>query len=135
MQSNHELLYKVPQQAESKLHISVENGAGAFSGAPIRVLHCAGAVDSKTVTSFETTVLDLLAQHYANLVFDMSDITHISVAGIGALVAASREAQAQSGKVILAAMPPRLTHLFGLLGCNRLVPTCPTISDALDCFH
>lgn len=122
-------------QSQDRPQINISRDVEEVGSTQVQILHCAGFVDAATLDSFQAAVLQPLEQQSCNLVLDLSGITYISSSGLGIILAAYREARELSGQLVVAALSPKLANIFQLLGFHRLIPTRPTIGEALECFR
>ena len=100
----------------------------------VLVLHCTGYVDATTFNDFQSAIMGLLEQQQNNLVLDMSGITYIHSTGYGLLLTAHRQAQSKGGNLVIAGFSSKVTNVFNLLGFDHIIPTFPTVAEALASF-
>ena len=77
--------------------------------------------------------LDQAAAHgYGTFVVDMSGTGFCDSAGLHALVAAHRRAQAEDGEVLLVVSGAAVLRLFAITGVGQVIPTFTSLDKALE---
>lgn len=86
-----------------------------------------GKVNLETVGGF---LQDLRPVDAEKLVLDMSSVTFLDSAGVGALVQLFVHRRAKSRKFALARMTPQAMAVLQVAGLHKLLPQFPTIEEA-----
>ena len=89
-----------------------------------------GRLDAVTVPALEAVIDEQLAARHFRLIIDLSDVAYISSSGLRALLRARRQAQTNSGDVVLCAMNERVTEVFEMIGFNTLFRIFATAAEA-----
>lgn len=79
-----------------------------------------GRLDAATVSIFEGTLQQLLADKCFRMVINLEGATYISSSGLRALLTARRQARAQGGDVVLCCMSPRVRQVFDMIGFSSV---------------
>lgn len=98
------------------------------------VLSTSGRVDHATAEAFKTALLDQLGTCAAGqdrVVLDMAGIDYIASTGLRALLLASRQAKAQGGVLVTAALQPIVREVFEIARFTLVLKTFPSVRDAL----
>ena len=69
------------------------------SSAKLQLLHISGAINSYTFSEFETKIFEAIK--IANVVLDMSCVTHLSSSGLGVLMSANEEGEELGHKIYI----------------------------------
>ncbi|MBV9470341.1 MAG: STAS domain-containing protein, partial [Abitibacteriaceae bacterium] len=62
-------------------------------------------------------------------------VTYIHSTGYGLLLTVQRQAQAAGGKLVVAGFSSKVGSIFQLLGFDRVIPSFPTVEEALQSFR
>jgi len=92
------------------------------------VLQLKGKVSLETVTSF---IAQLRPEPSSVLVLDMSGVTFLDSAGVGALVQLFVHRKSAGKKFALAGFTPQGAAVMQVAGLVRLLPIYPTTAEAL----
>ena len=98
------------------------------------VLSTSGRVDHATAEAFKTALLDRLGTCAAGgdqVVLDMAGIDYIASTGLRALLLASRQAKAQGGVLVAAALQPVVREVFEIARFTLVLKTFASVRDAL----
>lgn len=87
-----------------------------------------GEMDSDNFDVLEDEFNKLLESGVLGLVLDLSGVDALSSAGIGAIINMSRLLEARKGRLVVAAMRPKLVGLIEMLGLGEAL----TIMDTAD---
>ena len=87
-------------------------------------------LDTRNVSEFRETIQSLLVQE-ENIVLDMSKVTFIDSAGLGALLSAMKQITAIGGSLRLAGLNNDVLTLFRLVRMNRVFEIFDTIEEAI----
>ena len=79
-----------------------------------------GFLDAHTVVSFEKTMDDLLERQYVKFIVDLSALSYISSAGIGALMVLLQQLRRRQGDMVILQPSPKVYKILDLLGFTRI---------------
>jgi len=99
-----------------------ENGSGTPSVAKLD-----GKLVLETVNEFLKT---MRPQPSPGLVMDMSGVSFLDSAGVGALVQLFVHRRSQGQKFALAALTPQATAVMQVAGLMKLLPVFPSVAEA-----
>lgn len=106
--------------------IDVEDRGG------IKILHLEGDLDSDESVSLVQAATDALQGRGARAVIDMSGVSHLSSAGIGALVRVTAQANTQEQSVALASPTPFVAGVFMTSRLDKFFSIYPSVDAAID---
>ncbi len=98
------------------------------------VLSPAGRLDHATGDDFKDALLAQMGSCIAGqdlLVLDFSKVPYIASVGLRALMMASKQAKAQGGTVVVAALQPVVLEIFEISRFTVVFNTFPSVRDAL----
>ncbi|WP_372370079.1 STAS domain-containing protein [Candidatus Uabimicrobium sp. HlEnr_7] len=90
-----------------------------------------GAIDGRTVPSFENKILDFFKQGAKHLVLNFASVTYINSTGMGLLVKLSDTFQTTGGNIRLVSVPEKVIALFDMLGLLSLFKIYDSEHDAI----
>ena len=102
--------------------------------ADVLVLAPAGRLDHESVDAFRTGLqpqLDSALQAGQRVLFDLSGLEYVSSAGLRCFMLASRQAKAQHGRIVVAALQPMVAEIFEISHFNLVFQVFPTVREAL----
>ena len=99
------------------------------------ILALSGQVDTNTFHMLATTIKGLFLQKRHKLILDCSKLLYIASAGIGVIINAMTEAQANNGNVVLLNPSPSALRTLLLFGLNEVVPVAGDKQAALSHFQ
>ena len=88
-------------------------------------------IDMTNADGLRTALLEAAVRGRGTFVADMSRTRFCDSAGIQALVRAHNRSQAEGGEMFLAVSAPAVLRVFTLMGVARLIPSFPTLHEAL----
>jgi anti-sigma B factor antagonist len=88
-----------------------------------------GELEAYSVSLFREALDEVVAG--TRLVIDLSKVTFLDSAGLGALIGAVRRVRESAGQVALTCPRPAISRLLETTGFDRIVAICPTVEDAL----
>jgi anti-sigma B factor antagonist len=88
-------------------------------------------IDSTNADGLRTALLEAAVRGRGTFVADMSGTRFCDSAGIQVLVRAHNRSQAEGGKMLLTVSAPAVLRVFALMGVDRLIPSFPTLREAL----
>lgn len=89
-----------------------------------------GAIDAFSVTTFREAVAAV--PQGASLVVDLSGVSFLDSAGLGALIGAIRRLRQLGGEVAVASPRPLIARVLRTTGFDRIVPVCETVEEAAE---
>jgi len=98
------------------------------------VLRVEGRLDQDTCGAFTTDLqkqVDACARDGGAIVLDLAGLEYISSAGLRCFMLASRQAKAQKGRILVAALQPMVTEIFEISHFNLVFAVFPTVREAL----
>ena len=98
------------------------------------VVQVAGRLDQDTCQAFTTAAGDLIesaARDGGIAVLDLGALEYISSAGLRCLLLASRQAKAQHGRIVAAALQPMVAEIFEISHFSLVFQVFPTVREAL----
>jgi anti-sigma B factor antagonist/stage II sporulation protein AA (anti-sigma F factor antagonist) len=98
------------------------------------VLSPAGRIDHATSEEFKEALAGALARCAAGqdrLVLEFSALEYISSAGLRVIMLAGKQAKAQGGTLVLAALRPVVAEIIEISRFHLIFPVCPSVRDAL----
>lgn len=94
----------------------------------IVVCHAVGEVDAFTVSQLRQALAELASS--PRLVIDLSGVTFVDSAGLGALIGGIRRTRELGGDVVVACDRPVLIRLLRTTGFDRIVAFGETVDEA-----
>jgi anti-sigma B factor antagonist len=107
------------------LTINRENDAASS----VVVCRVTGEVDSFTVSQFRQALAEVASS--PRVVIDLSKVTFVDSAGLGALIGGIRRTRELGGDVAVACGRPVLVRLLRSTGFDRIVTVAATTSEAI----
>jgi len=92
-------------------------------------VHCGGEC-----TLLESEVNSLIDEKQTRLILDLSAVSTMDSAAIGAVVRCFRKLKSVGGDLRLACAPPVIARILDQTKVNKIVPTFATVSDAAASF-
>ena len=105
--------------------MSLSIGIDRFEETSVRVKLC-GRLNTETATACEEEITPILGPQTMILVFDLSELTYISSAGLRVIFKAARALKAHSGKVRLKNLRPQIAKVFEII---KAVPDSSIFRD------
>lgn len=93
-----------------------------------------GRLDHDNSEAFRAALqphLDASARPHFGVVLDLSRLEYVSSAGLRCFVLAARQAKAQGGRVVIAAMQPVVAEIFQISRFNLVFDIFSSVRDAL----
>jgi anti-sigma B factor antagonist len=79
-----------------------------------------------------STATQAAAGDHAHVILDLAAVPFCDSSGLNALIILYRKLNGAGGSLSLAAVPERLMRLLHTTGVQRLIPTHPTVDQALE---
>ena len=98
------------------------------------VLAPSGRLDHDNCEAFREELaphLERSAKDGAPIVLDLSGLEYVSSAGLRCFMLASRQAKAQKGRIVVAALQPMVAEIFQISHFNLVFQVFPAVRDAL----
>ena len=97
------------------------------------VLSPAGRLDHDSCDAFEAALKPFVESARAGrpIVLDLSALDYVSSAGLRLLMLAGKQARAQGGRIMIAAMQPLVAEIFQISRFNLLFDIHSTLREAL----
>lgn len=94
------------------------------------VIELAGELDHDSAPEIRDLLPGLAIERGQQLVVDLGGLTFCDSTGITVLIAARNVALAARATIALAAVPERISRIFGVVGLDQVFPTHPTVQAA-----
>ena len=94
----------------------------------------AGRLDQDTCEAFRGQLMgfvDAAARDGGAIVLDLSALEYVSSAGLRCFMLASRQAKAQHGRILVAALQPMVGEIFEISHFNLVFQVFPTLGEAM----
>jgi anti-sigma B factor antagonist len=104
----------------------------ADNGAVIITLE--GAVDSITHHLMARTIKQLFQEKRFRLVIDFTNVSYLASAGIGVLINALSESQANKGNIVILSPTATVRQTLTLFGLNEIIPVAQDRKSATALF-
>ena len=95
------------------------------------VIPLAGEIDLHVSPTVRTLLDRIIAKKPRRLVVDLSRVSYIDSAGLGAIIEAMREVEAYGGKFALAGMQETVRSIFKMLQLDQIFLIFPDVDAAL----
>jgi len=95
------------------------------------VIPLAGEIDLHVSPTVRTLLDRIIAKKPRRLVVDLSRVSYIDSAGLGAIIEAMREVEAYGGKFALAGMQETVRSIFKMLRLDQIFLIFPDVDAAL----
>lgn len=98
------------------------------------VLSPDGRLDHENCEAFQKALqphLDTCGSGKPGIVFDLSRMEYISSAGLRCFMLAAKQAKAQGGRIVIAALQPVVGEIFQISRFNLLFEIFPGVPEAL----
>ena len=98
------------------------------------VLGVAGRLDQDNSDAFRaelTPHIEKAARDGGSVVLDLSGLDYVSSAGLRCFMLAARQAKAQQGRIMVAALQPMVAEIFAISHFNLVFEIFPTVREAL----
>ncbi|MFC5406965.1 STAS domain-containing protein [Cohnella soli] len=95
------------------------------------VLRIEGRLDGNHAQAAEATFSALAGEGRSRFVFDFSDMTYISSAGLRVVLVAAKKVRSMQGRMICAGMTEQVRDVFEMSGFLSILETAETTEEAL----
>lgn len=96
----------------------------------VTVLEPQGRLDAIGARPMETELAARIAEGHVYLIVDLYNVRYISSNGLRVLLIAQKNAQKQSGALVLCGLNPRLLEIFEMAGFDRVFQIFQTREQA-----
>jgi anti-anti-sigma factor len=97
----------------------------------VKIVGLRGRLDAETSPSIEKRLMSLVDQGERRVVFDFSELTYISSAGLRLLIEVARNLQRTNGKLALAALSDHVHKVIEIAGFTSVLSIYPTCDEAV----
>lgn len=98
------------------------------------VVDVAGRLDQDNCDAFRADLMvhvEQSAHDGGSVVLDLSGLEYVSSAGLRCFMLAYRQAKAQHGRILVAALQPMVAEIFEISHFNLVFQVFPTVREAL----
>jgi len=93
---------------------------------------CGSAMDWDARLNLVEAVTAQAGDDLRDVILDLDNVTHLSSAGIGAILLLRQKVQDRGGRLVLARPSPRLSRLLETVNLPKLMPVVGTLDEARD---
>ncbi|MCZ6572609.1 MAG: STAS domain-containing protein [Planctomycetota bacterium] len=97
----------------------------------IATIGLGGVVDAHTLDKFEAALRSAAEGDVRSVVLDCEELRYINSSGFGELIRYSDRLREKGGSLVLARVPPKVGIILEMLGLKRLIPTAPSVAEAI----
>ena len=90
-----------------------------------------GRVDGQNAQEFQGALEGLLAGKNLNLLLDLEQVSFLSSAGLGVLLAIARQLHKRAGKIAVCSLSDSIRGVFLISGFHKIIPTHANEKDAI----
>ena len=98
----------------------------------IAILSLQGRLDTKTSSSLETTLVDLVEKSQKKLLLDLSALEFISSSGLRVLLMIAKRVKGMDGKMVLTSLKSNVQNVFEMAGFTMLFTILPSNEKAIE---
>jgi anti-sigma B factor antagonist len=113
-------------KSEGRLSIRSQSEVGG----PVVML--AGEVDLHSSPQLRQVLLEILEQRPARLIIDLSGVEYMDSSGVGTMVEIKRRLESDGGRMILAALRPRVRSVFEVTQLDRFFEIARDVREATE---
>ena len=95
------------------------------------IVRLRGRAGYEQMAVLETCFKAVGAMTDRQIILDLSELSYIGSAGLGAFVSLKRAVEARQGHVVLVGLNPLVFDLFETAGFTKLFPIFPTLEEAV----
>ena len=97
----------------------------------ILVVELSGRLDTDTAETFFQQLESAVDEGHVNIIFDCSELDHISSLGFGMMIRSHSRVQKDGGVVRFARLQGMIEEAFNVVGFHKLFDNYPTIDAAV----
>jgi len=94
------------------------------------LLRFKGELDASSSVYADNALEEAIAASSGFVLIECSELTYISSAGLGVLLAAFQACNLKEMDLVMVNMPPKIRNVFEILGLDRLIRSADTVEDA-----
>jgi anti-sigma B factor antagonist len=98
---------------------------------PIAILHCTGRITRDNADLLKADLLRLLQGNITKIVVDLTDVTFVDSAGLGAIIASQKRAWQVKGNIVIANPSKAVALTFQLVRLDKLFKIHSTVKTAI----
>jgi anti-sigma B factor antagonist len=97
----------------------------------VKIIGLPGKLDAETSPDVQKRLMNIMDQGERRLVFDFSELTYISSAGLRVLIEVARNLHKTNGKLALAALSDHVYAVIKIAGFTSIFSIFPTCEEAV----
>lgn len=97
----------------------------------VTVVEPKGVIDSRAADQVKRTLTELIEASRSKLVVDLTAVPHIDSTGLGALVAAMKQARAAGGDVRVCGLQKEVLSIFGITHLAKVIAVYSSRQEAI----
>jgi anti-sigma B factor antagonist len=105
------------------------------SRGPVLLIRLGGSLDMYSFPRLESQLNSFFRQGQYSVVLDCRNLDYIGSAGLGSLIALTKEAREHNGDIRLVNLPERIYKIIELLGFTKVLQVFESEDAALDSFQ
>lgn len=94
------------------------------------LLRFKGELDASSSVYADNALEEAIASSSGFVLIECSELTYISSAGLGVLLAAFQACNLKEMELVMVNMQPKIRNVFEILGLDRLIKSASTVEDA-----
>ncbi|PKV62823.1 STAS domain-containing protein [Pontibacter ramchanderi] len=94
------------------------------------LLRFKGELDASSSVYADNALEEAINAASGFVLIDCSELTYISSAGLGVLLAAFQACKLKEMEMVMVNMPPKIRNVFEILGLDRLIKSADTVESA-----
>ena len=95
------------------------------------IVRLEGEIDASSALQLDKTIEQIVQEETTHLVIECTNLTYISSAGLGVIIASLKDMQQEKRKVVLANVDPTVMDIFTVLGLENHLHIAPDLHAAL----
>ena len=96
-----------------------------------QVVRVSGRLDTTTVEAFDAQMLGITSVDGARLALDLAHVSYVSSAGLRSLLMILKQLKAHGGRLVLAALHPRVKDILEIAGFTTMFTITPSVDVAV----
>lgn len=94
------------------------------------VVQLEGEIDLRSSPDLRSTLLELIDRAPGRVIVDLSGIAYMDSSGVGTLVEMKRRLERNGGRLILAALQPRVRSVFEITRLDKFFTIADSVEEA-----